>query len=148
MLAALTDPDQVQLLAATGWLDIDLAYQVFTHDPVADDVRLHSAGRAVEPAAAHPPRVVPRRDELAPAPITADVVRPVMNADTAAVVVSAVDYTNGYRADLTALREVAGDALLVVDAIQGLRGLTRTGRRPTWSSPAGRSGYAAAGGAG
>lgn len=59
-------------------------------------------------------------DELAPSSITADVVRPAMRADTAAIVVSAVDYTTGYRADLGALRAVAGDALLVVDAIQGL----------------------------
>ncbi len=59
-------------------------------------------------------------DELAPSPTTADVVRPMMSADTAAIVVSAVDYTTGYRADLAALREVAGDALLIVDAIQGL----------------------------
>lgn len=59
-------------------------------------------------------------DGLAPSPITADVVRPAMSADTAAIVVSAVDYTTGYRADLAALREVAGDALLIVDAIQGL----------------------------
>lgn len=59
-------------------------------------------------------------DELVPGPVTADVVRPALCADTAAVVVSAVDYTTGYRADLGALREVAGDALLVVDAIQGL----------------------------
>lgn len=59
-------------------------------------------------------------DELAPAPVAADGVRSALCADTAAVVVSAVDYTTGYRADLCALREVAGDALLVVDAIQGL----------------------------
>lgn len=59
-------------------------------------------------------------DELAPGPVTADGVRSALCADTAAVVVSAVDYTTGYRADLTALREVAGDALLIVDAIQGL----------------------------
>ena len=59
-------------------------------------------------------------DTLTPAPVTAEAVRPALAADTVAVVVSAVDYTTGYRADLTALREVAGEALLVVDAIQGL----------------------------
>lgn len=59
-------------------------------------------------------------DQIDPAPVTADAVRPALGADTVAVVVSAVDYTTGYRADLGALREVAGQALLVVDAIQGL----------------------------
>lgn len=42
-----------------------------------------------------------------------------LSADTAAVSVSAVDFRTGYRADLTALREIAGDRLLVVDGIQG-----------------------------
>lgn len=59
-------------------------------------------------------------DELAPGPVTAEVVRAAVGADTAAVAVSAVDYTTGYRADLPVLREAAGHALLVVDAIQGL----------------------------
>ncbi|NYI08172.1 aminotransferase class V-fold PLP-dependent enzyme [Allostreptomyces psammosilenae] len=36
-----------------------------------------------------------------------------------AVAVSAVDFRSGHRADLAALREVAGDRLLIVDAIQG-----------------------------
>ncbi|MBU6495509.1 MAG: aminotransferase class V-fold PLP-dependent enzyme [Acidobacteria bacterium] len=38
---------------------------------------------------------------------------------TVGVVVSAVDFRTGYRADLAALREVVGDRLLLVDAIQG-----------------------------
>ncbi|MDL5486214.1 aminotransferase class V-fold PLP-dependent enzyme [Microbacterium wangruii] len=38
--------------------------------------------------------------------------------DVAAVAVSAVDYRTGYRADLPGLREVVGDRLLIVDAIQ------------------------------
>ncbi len=39
--------------------------------------------------------------------------------DTSAVALSSVDYSTGFRADLDAMRELAGDALLVVDAIQG-----------------------------
>ena len=35
-----------------------------------------------------------------------------------AVALSSVDYSTGFRADLEAMRELAGDALLVVDAIQ------------------------------
>ncbi len=33
--------------------------------------------------------------------------------------VSLVDFRTGYRADLAALRDVIGDRLLIVDAIQG-----------------------------
>lgn len=51
--------------------------------------------------------------------ITADVVRGALTDDVVALAVSAVDYRTGYRADLAALREVIGDRLLIVDAIQG-----------------------------
>jgi selenocysteine lyase/cysteine desulfurase len=49
--------------------------------------------------------------------VTAEMVREV--PDTAAVSVSAVDFRTGYRADLAAIREAAGDRLLIVDGIQG-----------------------------
>ncbi|WP_144766256.1 aminotransferase class V-fold PLP-dependent enzyme [Curtobacterium sp. 9128] len=39
--------------------------------------------------------------------------------DVTAVAVSLVDWRTGYRADLAALRDVVGDRLLIVDAIQG-----------------------------
>lgn len=42
-----------------------------------------------------------------------------LTPDTTLVSVSAVDFRTGYRADLAALREIAGDRLLVVDGIQG-----------------------------
>ena len=51
--------------------------------------------------------------------VTADAVAGALTADTTVVSVSAVDFRSGYRADLAALREVAGDRLLVVDGIQG-----------------------------
>ncbi|MCZ2821230.1 aminotransferase class V-fold PLP-dependent enzyme [Modestobacter sp. VKM Ac-2977] len=51
-------------------------------------------------------------------PVTPDVVRAA--PDAAALVVSAVDFATGFRADLPGLREVLGERLLVVDAIQGL----------------------------
>jgi selenocysteine lyase/cysteine desulfurase len=51
--------------------------------------------------------------------VTADVVREALTDDTRALAVSLVDFRTGYRADLTALREVIGDRLLIVDAIQG-----------------------------
>ena len=55
--------------------------------------------------------------------LTADVIRPAVDAGTVAVVVSHVGFRSGFRADLGALREAAGDALLVVDAIQSLGAL-------------------------
>ena len=51
--------------------------------------------------------------------VTPDAVREALTDDTRALAVSLVDFRTGYRADLTALREVIGDRLLIVDAIQG-----------------------------
>ncbi|TVT59484.1 aminotransferase class V-fold PLP-dependent enzyme [Amycolatopsis rhizosphaerae] len=51
--------------------------------------------------------------------VTPEAVRAALTGDTTVVSVSAVDFRTGYRADLSALREVAGDRLLVVDGIQG-----------------------------
>ena len=51
--------------------------------------------------------------------ITPDVVRAALTDDTRALAVSLVDFRTGYRADLPALRDVIGDRLLIVDAIQG-----------------------------
>nr|WP_042197133.1 aminotransferase class V-fold PLP-dependent enzyme [Kibdelosporangium sp. MJ126-NF4]CEL22767.1 Threonine dehydrogenase and related Zn-dependent dehydrogenases [Kibdelosporangium sp. MJ126-NF4]CTQ89907.1 Threonine dehydrogenase and related Zn-dependent dehydrogenases [Kibdelosporangium sp. MJ126-NF4] len=42
-----------------------------------------------------------------------------LTEDTAAISLSAVDFRTGYRADLAATREIAGDRLLIVDGIQG-----------------------------
>ena len=51
--------------------------------------------------------------------VTPEVVRDALTDDTRAIAVSLVDFRTGYRADLTALREVIGDRLLIVDAMQG-----------------------------
>src|SRR5690606_39818616 len=51
--------------------------------------------------------------------MTPDRVAAALTPETSVVSVSAVDFRTGYRADLAALREVAGDRLLVVDGIQG-----------------------------
>lgn len=51
--------------------------------------------------------------------VTPEVVRDALTDEVTAVAVSLVDFRTGYRADLTALREVIGDRLLIVDAIQG-----------------------------
>lgn len=52
--------------------------------------------------------------------MTPDAVRDGLTEDVTAVAVSLVDFRTGYRADLTALRDVIGDRLLIVDAMQGL----------------------------
>ncbi|MET0699632.1 MAG: aminotransferase class V-fold PLP-dependent enzyme, partial [Mycobacterium sp.] len=52
-------------------------------------------------------------------PVTADRIGEALTDDISMVSVSAVDFRTGYRADLAALRDVVGDRLLVVDAIQG-----------------------------
>lgn len=51
--------------------------------------------------------------------ITPDVVREALTDETRAVAVSLVDFRTGYRADLDGIRDVIGDRLLIVDAIQG-----------------------------
>ncbi len=51
--------------------------------------------------------------------VTPDVVAAALDDDVVALAVSHVDFRTGYRADLTALREVLGpDRLLIVDAVQ------------------------------
>lgn len=51
--------------------------------------------------------------------VSPDAVREALTDDIGALAVSLVDYRTGYLADLTALREVIGDRLLIVDAVQG-----------------------------
>lgn len=51
--------------------------------------------------------------------VTPEVVRDALTDDVTAVALSLVDFHTGYRADLAAIREVIGDRLLIVDAIQG-----------------------------
>ncbi|MEU1970089.1 aminotransferase class V-fold PLP-dependent enzyme [Microbacterium sp. NPDC019599] len=52
--------------------------------------------------------------------VTPEAVRDALTDETSAVAVSFVDFRTGYRADLSALRDVIGDRLLIVDAVQGL----------------------------
>ncbi|GAA4671324.1 aminotransferase class V-fold PLP-dependent enzyme [Frondihabitans cladoniiphilus] len=51
--------------------------------------------------------------------VTPAVVRDNLTPATTAVAVSLVDYRTGYLADLEGIREVIGDRMLIVDAIQG-----------------------------
>lgn len=52
--------------------------------------------------------------------VTAGALSEAVDDETRAIAVSSVDYLSGFRPDLTALRELADDGLLVVDAVQGL----------------------------
>ncbi|WP_417563603.1 aminotransferase class V-fold PLP-dependent enzyme [Microbacterium sp.] len=51
--------------------------------------------------------------------VTVDAVAEAVTEQTTAVAVSLVDFRTGYLADLAGLRDVIGDRLLIVDAIQG-----------------------------
>lgn len=51
--------------------------------------------------------------------VTPDVLTQALNDEITAVAVTLVDARTGYRADLSAIRDVIGDRLLIVDAIQG-----------------------------
>ena len=52
--------------------------------------------------------------------VTAGALSEAVDDETRAIAVSAVDYLSGFKPDLAALKELADDGLLVVDAIQGL----------------------------
>jgi selenocysteine lyase/cysteine desulfurase len=70
-------------------------------------VRAHAAGRLA-------PVWLPR----GAGPVTPELLSAAVTDRTAAVSLSAVDFRTGHRADLTGIREVLGDRLLVVDGIQ------------------------------
>jgi selenocysteine lyase/cysteine desulfurase len=57
--------------------------------------------------------------DTAGGPVTPGVIRNQLTQNTAAVAVSLVDFRTGYLADLEGIRQVIGDRLLIVDAIQG-----------------------------
>ena len=65
-------------------------------------------------------RIEPRMVEVPGGRLTAGLVARAVDGSTVAVTVSHVDYRTGFRCDLEAIREAAGDALLVVDAVQAL----------------------------
>ena len=52
-------------------------------------------------------------------PVTPGVVRDQLTSTTVAVAVSLVDFRTGYLTDIEGIRQVIGDRLLIVDAIQG-----------------------------
>ena len=89
-------------------------------------------GNVVVPAHEFPANVYPwlraagvggpevRLVEIPDRRVTAGALSEAVDDETRAIAVSSVDYLSGFRPDLAALRELADDGLLVVDAIQGL----------------------------
>jgi selenocysteine lyase/cysteine desulfurase len=61
----------------------------------------------------------PRWLETNGGPITPGVVKEQLNKSVVAVAISLVDFRTGYLADLDGIRQVIGDRLLIVDAMQG-----------------------------
>ncbi|MET4780879.1 aminotransferase class V-fold PLP-dependent enzyme [Glaciihabitans sp. UYNi722] len=57
--------------------------------------------------------------DTAGGPITPGIVRDQLTPSTVAVAVSLVDYRTGYLTDIEGVRQVIGDRLLIVDAMQG-----------------------------
>jgi len=64
-----------------------------------------------------------RRVDIPDGRVTAEALRDAVDDETVAVSVSLVDYATGFRVDLEAIRSIAPEALLVVDAIQALGAL-------------------------
>lgn len=73
--------------------------------------------------AAEAGRIELRTIEVPGGRLTADLVAAEVDDSTVAVAASYVDYHTGFRCDLPSLREAAGEALLVIDAVQGLGAL-------------------------
>ena len=65
-------------------------------------------------------RIEPRMVEVPGGRLTADLIARARDVSTTAVALSYVDFHTGYRCDLASIHEAAGDALVVVDAVQGL----------------------------
>ena len=71
-------------------------------------------------------RIEPKTIAVPHGRLTADLIAGAVDSSTTAAAVSLVDYRTGYRCDLAALREAAGNALLVVDAVQAVGALQVT----------------------
>ena len=63
--------------------------------------------------------LVPHWLDTADGPVTPGVIRDQLTPNIVAVAVSLVDFRSGYLADIEGIRQVIGDRLLIVDAMQG-----------------------------
>ena len=129
-----TNADRLRAAAAavTGFRDDQIAFQPSTTQGLMQAVFAVTGGILVSPAEFPSlPTVAVRASEAlqATAPIwletdhgrvTPGLVRDQLTSTTTAVAVSAVDARTGYVADLEGIRQVIGDRLLIVDAVQAL----------------------------
>jgi selenocysteine lyase/cysteine desulfurase len=67
-----------------------------------------------------------RAIEIADGRVDPDALAAAIDSDTRLVAVSLVDYMTGFRANIDAIAEAAGDALVLVDGIQGLGAVEAT----------------------
>ncbi len=129
-----TNVDRMRSAAAavTGFRDDQIVFQPSTTQGIMQAVFGVTGGILVSPAE-YPslPTAAERASEAlqATAPIwletdhgrvTPGLVRDQLTSTTTAVAVSAVDARTGYLADIEGIRQVIGDRLLIVDAVQGI----------------------------
>lgn len=79
----------------------------------------YAAVRASEALGVVVPQFVEWDDDVNAGRVTPGIVKEQLTSKTVAVAVSLVDYRTGYLADLEGIRQVIGDRLLIVDAVQG-----------------------------
>jgi selenocysteine lyase/cysteine desulfurase len=78
-----------------------------------------AAVRASEALGVVVPQFIEWDDDVNAGRVTPGIVKEQLTPKTVAVAVSLVDYRTGYLADLEGIRQVIGDRLLIVDAVQG-----------------------------
>ena len=117
-----TDPERVSIVPNTSTGLFTVAFGL-PHGSVVVPETEFPANLYPWLRAAEAGRIELRMVEVPAGRLTADVVAAAVDASTVAVVASYVDYHTGFRCELASLREAAGEALLVIDAVQGLGAL-------------------------
>lgn len=111
-----TDPDHVVLLPNTSLGLFQAAFNAARGEVLVSAGEFPANGY---PWARSEALGLLRVRHLPPGHVTPEAVAAALAPETSVVSVSAVDFRTGYRADLAGLRDVLGERLLVVDAIQG-----------------------------
>ena len=117
-----TDPERVSIVPNTSTGLFTVAFGL-PHGSVVVPETEFPANLYPWVRAAEAGRVELRMVEVPAGRLTAGPIAAAVDASTVAVAASYVDYHTGLRCDLASLREAAGEALLVIDAVQGLGAL-------------------------
>ena len=117
-----TDPERVSIVPNTSTGLFTVAFGL-PHGSVVVPETEFPANLYPWVRAAEAGRVELRMVEVPAGRLTAGPIAAAVDASTVAVAASYVDYHTGFRCDLDSLREAAGEALLVIDAVQGLGAL-------------------------